>query len=60
MKISRFIAIFVVSVVFSTSTAYAYIDSVIVESPEYDLEITKKVMSPDDCYGTQDGSNWIW
>ena len=60
MKISRFIAIFVVSVVFSISTAYAFIDSVIVESPEYDLEIAKKVMSPDDCYGTQNGSNWIW
>ena len=53
-------ALFVVSIVFSTSVAYAFIDSVIVESPEYDMKIATKVTSPDDCHGQKDGGHWEW
>ena len=60
MKVSTLVAIFVFSVIFSTSVAYAFIDSVIVQSPDYDLEITTKVTSPDDCYGEKDGGHWEW
>ena len=60
MKISMFLAIFVGSIVFSTSVVYAFIDSVIVESPERDLEITTKVTIPDDCNGEKEGGHWEW
>ena len=39
---------------------FTFLDSVIVTSPDFDLEVAFLVTTPDDCHGKKDGSNWEW